>query len=122
MPRRSDSQQELAASFFGARLWVRIALDAEPASATDVRYYFGEDAALAGDIAAFLPVLTSTDAAFTPNLDAAPGEIVVRLVGGPAKEEPASVASRLSLAPRELSREGQPLPRGQIHAADPGDG
>jgi len=92
--------QELAVGFFRARLWARIALDAAPAPVTDVRYSFAEDARLAGDIAGFLPQLTSTDAAFAPDLDAAPGEIVVRLVGGPAEGEPASVASNQVPEPR----------------------
>ncbi len=85
--------RELTASFSDAGLWVRTEIDALPPAASDVRYGYGEDASLAGAIAAFLPVLRSGDARRVPGLAAAPGEIVVRLVGGPSDEAPAAVAS-----------------------------
>ena len=80
--------RELADSLWDAGLWVRIVPAGDAASATGVRFAFREDATLAGMIAEFLPVLQSSDTVFSPELDAAPGEIVVRLIGGPTEPEP----------------------------------
>ena len=53
-----------------------------------MRYAFREEAELAGMIAEFLPVLGAEDAVLSPEVGAAPGEIVVRLVGGPTHPAP----------------------------------
>ena len=75
--------RELAESFSGAGLWARVEPVRDGADATSVRYAYRGDGDLAAEIAEFLPVLGAEDAALSPDLDAAPGEIVVRLVGGP---------------------------------------
>ena len=60
----------------------------DAADESSVRYAYREDAELAAEIAEFLPVLGADDAVLSPDLDAAPGEIVVRLVGGPNESAP----------------------------------
>ena len=60
----------------------------DAADESSVRYAYREDVELAADIAEFLPVLGAEDAVLSPDLDAAPGEIVVRLVGGPDESAP----------------------------------
>ena len=74
---------ELADSFSGAGLWVRVEPAENAADESGVRYAYREDVELAARIAEFLPVLDAADAVLSPDLDAAPGEIVVRLIGGP---------------------------------------
>jgi hypothetical protein len=86
--RAGQMARELAESFFGAGLWVRIEPAADAADQTSVRYAWREDAGLAAGIAEFLPVLAAGDAIQSPDLGAAPGEIVVRLVGGPDGSTP----------------------------------
>ena len=75
--------RELGASFFAGGLWAQIEEADEPASATSVGYAFREDEALARGVAEVLPVLTAQDAAFSAGLRAAPGQVIVTLVGGP---------------------------------------
>ncbi len=59
--------------------------DAEaPASATTVEYRFPEDAGLAAAVAEFLPVLRLDSPIQASSLDTAPGEVTLRLVGGPS--------------------------------------
>jgi hypothetical protein len=79
---------ELADSFFGAGLWVRIERVRETADESSVRYAYHQDVDLAARIAEFLPVLGAADAIQSPDLGAAPGEIEVRLVGGPSESAP----------------------------------
>ncbi|HEU0222075.1 MAG TPA: tetratricopeptide repeat protein [Paracoccaceae bacterium] len=80
--------RELAESFAEAGLWVRIEPARDRASVTSVRYAFRDDADLAARVAEFLPVLGAEDALLSPEIAAAPGEIVVRLVGGPREPAP----------------------------------
>ncbi len=64
--------------------------DAEtPASVTTVEYRYPDDAALAASVAEFLPVLRLDSPVQTSSLDTAPGEVTLRLVGGPSPSAPA---------------------------------
>ncbi len=76
---------ELVASFSDAGLWARIEKDAVPPGRVGVGYAFVNDAELARSIAAFLPALTADDAKLSPALPLAPGEIEVRIAGGPSR-------------------------------------
>ncbi len=84
--------RELSDSFSKGGLWVRVVTDPSAPRESGVRFRFAEDAGLAETVAEFLPVLSSSDARLAPPLEAAPGEIVVRLVGGPAEPQSAAVA------------------------------
>ncbi len=79
--------RELAVSFSDAGLWVRVETEQSPARTTTVRYAFVQDVGLAASVAEFLPVLNADDTALSPDLEAAPGEVNVWLVGGPSKPE-----------------------------------
>ncbi len=59
-----------------------------PASATTVEYRFPDDATLAASVAEFLPVLRLDSPVQTSSLDTPPGEVTLRLVGGPSPSEP----------------------------------
>jgi hypothetical protein len=74
---------ELADSFTRAGLWVRVEPATDAAEESGVRFAYREDGELAASVAEFLPALAAADAVLSPELSAAPGEIVVRLVGGP---------------------------------------
>ena len=74
--------EELAADLSGAGLWTRIAPAEEAPSESAVSYAFAQDEELAVSLAEFLPVLEGSDAAQATDLGAAPGEVVVWLVGG----------------------------------------
>ncbi len=75
--------EEVERSLAAAGLWVRTERLAEAPPESAVRYAYAEDRDLAEGIAEFLPVLERGDAAPAPDLGAAPGEVVVWLVGGP---------------------------------------
>jgi hypothetical protein len=55
-----------------------------PASATTVEYRFPQDAELAAAVAEFLPALRLDSPVQALSLDTPPGEVTVRLVGGPS--------------------------------------
>ena len=75
--------REIERSLAAAGLWVRTERVADAPAESVVRYAFEGDRDLAEGIAEFLPVLTREDAEAAADLDAAPGEVVVWLVGGP---------------------------------------
>ena len=77
---------ELVESFSGAGLWVRVQQAADPAQSSSVHYAFSEDAGIAAEIADYLPVLNAGDEVQSRDPGAVPGEVVVRLVGGPEGE------------------------------------
>ena len=77
---------EIAVSLEDGGLWVEIVRVNEPPEETAVRYAFAEDRELAAGIADFLPVLGRDDAVARADPAAAPGEVVVRLAGGPEGE------------------------------------
>lgn len=74
---------ELASGLAAQGVWIHLQemdLDQEQ---TTVAYRFAADAELASSVAAYLPVLGPEDAMRLVDLPAAPGEVVVSLVGGP---------------------------------------
>ena len=75
--------EEIERSLAAAGLWVRIERVPEAPAESAVRYAYEGDRDLAEGIAEFLPVLERGDAAPAPDLNTAPGEVVVWLVGGP---------------------------------------
>ena len=75
--------RELERSLGASGLWVRIERVAEAPAESVVRYAYEGDRDLAEGIAEFLPVLERGDAEPAPDLGAAPGEVVIWLVGGP---------------------------------------
>ena len=77
---------EIAASLADGGLWVEVARLDEPPEETAVRYAFEEDRELAAGIADFLPVLGGDDAEPRADPAAMPGEVIVRLAGGPEGE------------------------------------
>jgi hypothetical protein len=95
--------EEVGASLFGGGLWVETSVGADadvgagaggagvdpaPAAQTSVTYFYPEDEEMARAIAAYLPVLEAADARReVPPPDVLPGDIAVRLVGGPQAPE-----------------------------------
>ena len=75
---------------------MRVERDPVAPARVAVRYAYDTDADLARSIAGFLPALTAEDATLTPALPLAPGEIEVRIAGGPAAPQRLVPASPLT--------------------------
>ena len=75
--------EELSHAYSQGGVEVMVRETDQPATATIVEYYYASDAALAASIAGFLPVLGSDSAVHVSDLNTAPGEVTLRLVGGP---------------------------------------
>ena len=76
--------QELSDAYATGGLEVVVREARHPASATTIEYRYDDDAPLAASIAEFLPVLGMDSPVQTSTLDTPPGEVTLRLVGGPA--------------------------------------
>ena len=74
---------ELARGLGAGGLWVHLQEVALDQTESTVAYRYTADAGLASGVAGYLPVLGPGDAIRQVNLPAAPGEVVVTLVGGP---------------------------------------
>lgn len=75
--------EELSAAFARGDVEVTIRDAVRPASATTVEYRHLSDAAFAASVAELLPVLRFDSAVQVSTSDIAPGEVTIRLVGGP---------------------------------------
>jgi hypothetical protein len=75
--------EELSHAYSQGGIEVAVREANRPATTTTVEYRYPSDAALAASIAAFLPVLGSDSAIPVSGLITAPGEVTLRLVGGP---------------------------------------
>lgn len=81
--------RDLASGLGAGGVWVHLEeVDLDQTEST-VAYRFAADAELASSIAGYLPVLGPEDATRQIELSAAPGEVVVTLVGGPTSVDDA---------------------------------
>jgi hypothetical protein len=76
---------ELSSAFSEGGVEVTVHETGRPANTTTVEYRHSSDADLAASIAGFLSVLGSDSAVQMPDSDAVPGEVTLRLVGGPSR-------------------------------------
>jgi hypothetical protein len=79
--------EELSGDYSRGGVDVMVKDAARPASATTVEYRYGSDAAFAAAVAAFLPTLGPDSALQASGLGTPPGEVTLRLVGGPRPSE-----------------------------------